>query len=178
MPRWLDAGRLHGARFDRRWALTLHRAASWPLPLRLLVVCSRLSDAGPWIALGVAIAVFGGPVGRHCSLLFAELGLVNVAIYWALKRGTRRSRPFDQCPGIVARCEVPDRFSFPSGHTLHAVGFGLLLAAFYPPAAPLLGGFALLVGLSRVVLGLHYPSDVAAGAVIGAVTASLVLLTR
>ncbi|MBG6082363.1 undecaprenyl-diphosphatase [Rubrivivax gelatinosus] len=178
MPRWLDASRLHGVELDRRWALALHRGAARPLLLRLLVLCSRLGDAGPWLALGVALAVFGGPTGRHCSLLFAELGLANLAIYWVLKRGTRRSRPFDQCPGIRACCTVPDRFSFPSGHTLHAVAFGLLLAAFYPAWAPLLAAFALLVALARIVLGLHYPSDVAAGAALGAITGTLVLLTR
>ncbi|MBK1711351.1 phosphatase PAP2 family protein [Rubrivivax gelatinosus] len=177
MPRWLDASRLQGVALDRRWALALHRGATRPLLVKLLVLCCRLGDAGPWITLCVALAVFGGPTGRHCSLLFAELGLVNLMLYSVLKRGTRRSRPFDQCPGIRACCPVPDRFSFPSGHTLHAVAFGLLLAGFYPAWAPLLALFALLVALARIVLGVHYPSDVAAGAALGALTGTLVLMT-
>ena len=61
-----------------------------------------------------------------------------------------------------------DPFSFPSGHTLHAVAFSIVAIAFYPVLAWLLVPFTLLVAASRVVLGLHYPSDVAAGAALGA----------
>jgi undecaprenyl-diphosphatase len=64
-----------------------------------------------------------------------------------------------------------DRYSFPSGHTLHAVCFTLIVVAEQPPLAWLVVPFALLVALSRVVLGLHYPTDVAAGAVLGALIA-------
>jgi len=57
--------------------------------------------------------------------------------------------------------------SFPSGHTLHAVAFTVLATHYFPELLVLLGPFAILVALSRVVLGLHYPSDVAAGGTIG-----------
>jgi undecaprenyl-diphosphatase len=60
-----------------------------------------------------------------------------------------------------------DRYSFPSGHTLHAVSFTWLMAGYFPEWAPVLAGFAVLIALSRVVLGLHYPTDVAAGALLG-----------
>jgi undecaprenyl-diphosphatase len=104
------------------------------------------------------------------------LGAVDLVIYYALKRSTRRQRPFERCDDIHACLKVPDAFSFPSGHTLHAFAFALLLSAFHPALAPLLWSFAALVGLARVVLGLHFPSDVVFGAVIGTATASLVLL--
>jgi membrane-associated phospholipid phosphatase len=55
-----------------------------------------------------------------------------------------------------------DEFSFPSGHTLHAVSFTIVALAYYPWLAPLLVPFTAGVALSRVVLGLHYPSDVLA----------------
>ncbi|MEK7737966.1 MAG: phosphatase PAP2 family protein, partial [Pseudomonadota bacterium] len=67
------------------------------------------------------------------------------------------------------------RFSFPSGHTLHAVSFTLVASAAYPVLAPSLWLYTALVALSRPVLGLHYPSDVLAGAAIGALLAQLVL---
>jgi len=61
-----------------------------------------------------------------------------------------------------------DAFSFPSGHTLHAVAFTLVALSYFPALAPVLVPFALLTAASRVVLGLHYPSDVLAGAALGA----------
>src|ERR1035438_6767906 len=66
-------------------------------------------------------------------------------------------------------------FSFPSGHTLHAMAFTVVAVSDFPALASLLVPFTLLVALSRVVLGLHYPSDVLAGAAIGAGVAQAVL---
>jgi undecaprenyl-diphosphatase len=69
-----------------------------------------------------------------------------------------------------------DEYSFPSGHTLHAVAFTLIAVYYYPALAALLLPFTLLVAASRVVLGLHYPSDVLASIVIGSAIASLSLV--
>ncbi|KHL67479.1 phosphoesterase, partial [Xanthomonas euvesicatoria] len=63
----------------------------------------------------------------------------------------------------------------PSGHTLHAVSFSIVALAYYPWLAPLLVPFSAGVALSRVVLGLHYPSDVLAATLIGVLLASLSL---
>ncbi|MBL8460676.1 MAG: phosphatase PAP2 family protein [Zoogloea sp.] len=91
-----------------------------------------------------------------------------MAIYKLLKMHTLRPRPFEVVTDVVcAGCPL-DKFSFPSGHTLHAVSFSLILAHHFPALALPVYGFALLVAVSRPVLGLHYPSDVLAGAAIGA----------
>ena len=65
--------------------------------------------------------------------------------------------------------------SFPSGHTLHAVSFTVVALAYYPWLAPLLLPFTVGVALSRVVLGLHYPSDVLAATAIGSLLAAVSL---
>ena len=69
--------------------------------------------------------------------------------------------------GIVAGTRALDRYSFPSGHTLHATSFSILAIDAFPQLGWLCAPFAVLVAISRVILGLHYPTDVAAGAVIG-----------
>jgi undecaprenyl-diphosphatase len=176
MPPWLDASRLRGAALDLRGAQALHRAAAWPLVRGLLRGCSRLADGPLWVALIVVMPWLEPDGGRHAGRLLA-LGAVNLALYYALKRSTRRPRPFECCDGIRACGRVPDAFSFPSGHTLHAFAFAALLSGLHPALAPWLWSFAVLVALSRVVLGLHFPSDVAAGAVLGIGTGALMLMT-
>src|SRR3546814_8803228 len=68
-----------------------------------------------------------------------------------------------------------DEFSFPSGHTLHAVDFSLVAVAHYPALAWLVLPFAASVAASRVVMGLHYPRDVLAATAIGSALAGLLL---
>ncbi len=175
MPPWFDHGRLRSAELDLRGAQTLHRAAARPLLLRLLALCSRLADGALWVAVLLLLPWLDVAGGGRRSLQMLQLGALDLIVYYTLKRSTRRRRPFERCDDIHACLKVPDAFSFPSGHTLHAFAFALLLSSFYPALAPLLWGFAGLVGLARVVLGLHFPSDVVFGALIGTATASLVL---
>jgi undecaprenyl-diphosphatase len=146
--------------------LLQHRSAGWTR--ELLAVVSRLGDGWVWIGLALALLA-ADPTGALAALgemaLAATLGL---PLYKLLKRGTARPRPC-AAAGSGLRALVPalDTHSFPSGHTLHAVAFTLVLLAHYPLLAWVLVPFSLLVALSRVVLGLHYPSDVLAGALLG-----------
>jgi undecaprenyl-diphosphatase len=102
----------------------------------------------------------------------AVVGFTGVALYKYLKSRLVRERPYISLAGIVPGTKVLDRYSFPSGHTLHAVSFTILAVTSFPELGWLLVPFASLVAASRVVLGLHYPSDVVAGAIVGAALAS------
>ena len=64
---------------------------------------------------------------------------------------------------------TPSDKSFPSGHTQTAFGAATYLSCLYPAASPIFLGLAALTGLSRIALGVHYPSDVLAGALFGIV---------
>jgi undecaprenyl-diphosphatase len=138
-------------------------------------VVSRLGDGVFWYALMAALAVLGGGRGLCAALHMALTGLVALLLYRVLKRHTRRPRPYRTCPGVIAHLPPLDEFSFPSGHTLQAVGFTIVALAWYPALAPLLLPFTALVAASRVVLGLHYPSDVLAALAIGGALGGLSL---
>ena len=101
------------------------------------------------------------------------VGLVNLLIYKIVKRWIARPRPFRTCPGIRECARSLDEFSFPSGHTLHSVACSVILTAYYPVLGLIVWPLTLLIAVSRVVLGLHYPSDVIVGAFIGAATAAV-----
>ena len=98
---------------------------------------------------------------------------VGIAIYKLLKNRLVRERPYINHGGIVCGTAPLDQYSFPSGHTLHAVSFAIMLSQIEPMLMPVVVPFAILVAASRVILGLHYPSDVVVGAAIGAMLASV-----
>jgi len=168
----LDAALARIQSWDERFCLRANRALRHAPLERALRATSRLGDGLFWYALMLALLVID-PVGAAMPVAhMIAVGLVCTAIYKALKRGTLRPRPYQVHASIAAGALPLDRFSFPSGHTLHAVAFTLTAIAYYPPLVWLLAPFTLLTGVSRTVLGLHYPSDVLAGAVIGALVAT------
>jgi undecaprenyl-diphosphatase len=141
-----------------------------------MAACSRLGDASLWVGLTIVLLLVGGVIGWRVGLLALLLGAINLSIYWSLKRLTRRPRPFRQCDDIRECVPADDPYSFPSGHAMHASAYAVLFSAQYPSLTLPLAVFAALVGLSRVVLGVHFPSDVLIGTLIGAGTAGLLVL--
>lgn len=103
-------------------------------------------------------------------------GLSGTLIYKRLKKSTLRPRPFTVHKEIAQGVAILDQYSFPSGHTLHAVTFAIVSAVYFPSLSWLVGSFAALVALSRLVLGVHYPTDVIAGVILGALIAGLSFL--
>jgi undecaprenyl-diphosphatase len=122
--------------------------------LRAFALVSRLGDGVFWYTLADGIE------GLKAGLHMLATGGVALAFYKSLKGVTRRERPCHYAAEIPALVQPLDRYSFPSGHTLHAVSFSTVAIHYYPGLAWVLVPFATLVGASRVVLGLHFPSDV------------------
>jgi len=150
------------------WCLRLNRACSRTFLRTLFALVSRLGDGVFWYALIFSLPLIYGRHGVVPSIRMAVIGLLGLAIYKYLKSRLVRERPYVALIGIVAGTPALDRYSFPSGHTLHATSFSILAVDAFPELGWLCAPFAILVAISRVVLGLHYPTDVAAGAVIGA----------
>ena len=152
---------------DAGWCLRANRIGARSGVRQAFAVVSRLGDGAFWYALMAMLVAFDGYAGLLASLHMAATGTVALLMYKRLKRWTRRPRPFAADGRIRAWVAPLDEFSFPSGHTLHAVAFSLVAVAHYPLLAWLLLPFAAGVAASRVVLGLHYPSDVLAATAIG-----------
>ncbi|HXY76678.1 MAG TPA: phosphatase PAP2 family protein [Steroidobacteraceae bacterium] len=151
----------------------LHRGASRSIPRRVFQIASRLGDGIAWYVLILALPLVYGAAAVKPAVVMALTGLLGVAIYAFLKRLFVRERPFITHAAIDPLAAPLDRYSFPSGHTLHAVSFAWQASAHFPELAWVLMPLAALIAASRVVLGLHYPSDVLAGAAIGAALAVL-----
>lgn len=164
-----DPLRSTGSRFaiDRRMCVVANRWGTRRAVGAFFGAISRLGDGVFWYGLMGIIALLGGWRGCLASAHMALTGLSALLLYRLLKRWTKRPRPFRACPGVIAHIPPLDEFSFPSGHTLQAMSFTLVALAWYPMLAPVLLPFTALVAASRVVLGLHYPSDVLAALAIG-----------
>ena len=160
---------------DSGWCLRANRVCA-RRGLRLYFsAVSRLGDGLFWYALIAAMVLLDGLDGLKASAHLAATGAFALLLYKLLKHWTRRPRPFASDVRIRAWIAPLDEFSFPSGHTLHAVAFTLVALAHYPMLAWLLIPFSASVAVSRVVLGLHYPSDVLAATAIGSALAAVSL---
>ncbi|MGJ8619951.1 MAG: phosphatase PAP2 family protein [Methylophilaceae bacterium] len=134
---------------------------------------SRLGDGVFWYTLLIGILLVQGMDALLPVLHIAATGLSGTLVYKWLKGKTLRPRPYQVLQDVLLTGKPLDYFSFPSGHTLHAAAFTCMILAYYPSLAMLIVPFSLMVAVSRVVLGLHYPSDVLAGALIGCVMSLL-----
>jgi undecaprenyl-diphosphatase len=139
---------------------------------RLLVLAmrglTRLGDTSSY-ALAALLLCASGPQGRHTAAALGAVGLLASLLAQLLKRLWRRPRPAASIAGFSPLVEMPDRFSFPSGHTAVAVAVGSALCTLGTGCPPSLAlGLAAAIGLSRVYLGAHYPLDVLVGAALGA----------
>ena len=137
---------------------------------------SRLGDGPFWYIMLLSVWTMQGVAYGLNILYLVVMGSIGTLIYKFLKNKTTRPRPYQVHQVIVLGERPLDHFSFPSGHTLHAVMVTITLGYIQPLLLILMLPFTILVALSRMVLGLHYPSDVIVGAIIGASVASSIIL--
>lgn len=158
-------------RRDQRLMRHLHR---WQAPrwIRIWMMCAtRGGDGWLWYAMFAVLALFGG-ADRFWAIGAAVLAAgTGIGLFLQLKKATGRKRPCVLEPHCWATLLPPDQFSFPSGHTITAFAVALSLSMYYPGLAVGLMFCAVSVATSRVVLGMHFLSDVVAGAVIGSALA-------
>lgn len=148
----------------------MRRLNQWHAPRwirKWMILATRAGDGWLWIALAFVLLLFGG--SRRFDALgaaFASLAAGQIA-FLVLKQLIGRERPCATEQHCWAKLLPPDRFSFPSGHTITAFSIAVPIGLYYPSLLAGLIFCALSIAFSRVLLGLHYLSDVLAGVLIG-----------
>src|SRR5262249_40101705 len=155
---------------ERRDHRVMRRINRWRAPrwIRIwMIAATRMGDGWIWYALGLLILGFGGEE-RFVAVGSAWLAaLVGVLVFKGLKKLSQRPRPCQIEPHCWSKVLPPDQFSFPSGHTMTAFSVALVISYFYPGMEGPLYFLAFSIGISRVMLGMHFLSDVLAGVVLG-----------
>ncbi|HEH9438341.1 TPA: phosphatase PAP2 family protein [Aeromonas sobria] len=137
---------------------------------RVSRLVSRTGD-GPLYAVLAALLWWQGEAERELVRLALLAFAIELPLYLLLKNSLKRQRPV----GLPVFITPSDRYSLPSGHTAAAFLMATILASGFPLWAPWLFGWAALVGASRLLLGVHYLSDLVAGALLGGGCAVLAL---
>lgn len=157
------------------------RAVTWVCLRRqrrldvVMRLCTRAGNGTLWCLIGALILILA-PHGEAVVARLAVAFVLELSVYKLLKQTLRRPRPYIALAGITSEVAPPDEFSFPSGHSAAAVVVVTVVGTTYPAVFPLLAPLAALIGVSRVYLGMHYPSDVIAGALLGAAAGAVALL--
>lgn len=133
---------------------------------------ARISNAANngrlWFAVAALLGVVGGSRGRRAALrALLALAITSAVTNQVVKHAASRQRPEKPNVDSGRHVAMPLSSSFPSGHTASAFAFAATVSADFPLLALPLFGVASVVGYSRVHTGVHYPSDVIAGSVLG-----------
>ncbi len=148
----------------------MRKVNKWPAPrwIRLwAIAATRAGDGWIWYWTGLCILVFGRENRLTAVASAGSAALAGIGLFKLLKKLSGRRRPCEIEPHCWATLLPPDQFSFPSGHTITAFAVSIALAEFYPELLPALLFCALSIAISRILLGMHFLSDVIVGALLG-----------
>jgi undecaprenyl-diphosphatase len=154
---------------DHRLMRRVHR---WKAPrwIRIATISvTRLGDGWLWYALGLILLVYGGHDRFIAIGAAATAAGVGIYLFRTIKTKSKRKRPCEIEPHCWASILPPDKYSFPSGHTITAFAIALPIGICYPELQVWLFVAALLIASSRIMLGMHFLSDVIAGSIIGSI---------
>jgi undecaprenyl-diphosphatase len=155
---------------ERRDHRLMRRLNRWRAPRWIcywMIASTRMGDGWLWYALGIILLVYGGPQRYSAVGAAGGAAIAGIFLFKALKNLSQRPRPCQLEPHCWSKVLPPDKFSFPSGHTMTAFSIALVVSYFYPSLEATLFFLAMSIAVSRIVLGMHFLSDVLAGVVLG-----------
>ncbi|MEM1404913.1 MAG: phosphatase PAP2 family protein [Pseudomonadota bacterium] len=150
--------------FDRRWLLLLQHSRSW-LALHARAV-SKTGDGSLYVVVSGLIYLLSATGETFLIHILAAFSFERIA-YWVVKNGLKRKRPAEVLPNFQSHITASDEFSFPSGHTSATFLFATVLGLHFGPIMLPLYLWSMAVGISRVYLGVHFPTDTVMGAILG-----------
>jgi undecaprenyl-diphosphatase len=129
---------------------------------------SKTADGPLYLLLSAALLAAEISAAQAFSKLLICSFAIELPLYLLLKNSIKRARPADVLAAFTHAHIVPsDRFSLPSGHTAGAFVLATAVAIYFPHLLLLAIGWAFSIGLCRILLGVHFPFDVIAGAILG-----------
>lgn len=157
--------------WETRLCYRFNRLNHHPVLSRLNAWATRLGDGYAMMIAAALAPLAYGQAGLQASARVLVAATTGVILYKIIKHKTARLRPCERQGDLHCTLAAPDYYSFPSGHTLHAFAFAVIALDLSNTLGVVVLPLALAVACSRVVLGLHYPTDVLAGGAIGAAIA-------
>jgi undecaprenyl-diphosphatase len=152
---------------DHRIMRKIHR---WRAPRWfriLMIMMTRLGDGWLWYSIGLILLVFGGAQKFLAIGAAMTAAAIGIFLFRTLKHASRRKRPCEIEPHCWSLILPPDKYSFPSGHSITSFAIAVSIGMFYPDLQAVLLLVAFLIASSRIILGMHFLSDVLAGSTIG-----------
>ena len=150
---------------------------TWLINTRKYITLTKVSrylsktGDGPLYLIIIGWLYWRSGIESPCLQAVLLAFLIERPVYFVLKNSLKRNRPAAALTGFHSIITPSDQFSFPSGHTSAAFMMATLLGYYFPPLMIPLYCWATLVGCSRVVLGVHFPTDILVGVLLGISTA-------
>jgi undecaprenyl-diphosphatase len=132
-----------------------------------MIASTKLGDGWIWYSVGIAVLLFGGDNRFIAFTAAATAEAATVVVFRLIKKASKRKRPCQLESHCWSKILPPDQFSFPSGHAMSAFAIAIPLCIYYPELQAALLALSVSIALSRIVLGMHFVSDVVVGSLMG-----------